>query len=75
MNDKSVHEPEAHVMSVEDVVVDAQELAAVLRRNLIQVEPAVELRVPLSAFLAALDNLDRDELLLLQRRVEEKLTT
>ncbi|HEX6386811.1 MAG TPA: cyclase family protein [Anaerolineae bacterium] len=38
MNDKSVHEPEAHVMSVEDVVRDVQGLAAVLQRDSMQME-------------------------------------
>jgi hypothetical protein len=33
---KSVHEPDARVMSVEDVRDDAQQIADVLRQNLIK---------------------------------------
>lgn len=73
MRSKSAHEPEANVMSAADVWDDAQQIAAVLRKNLLKAEPAVRLRIPLSAFLSALDSLGRDELLILRQRVEERL--
>lgn len=73
MKRKSVHEPEAKLMSAADVWGDAQQIAEVLRQNLLKAEPAVQLRVPLSIFLSALDSLSRDELALLRQRVEERL--
>jgi len=73
MKRESAHEPKAKVMSAADVWDDAQQLASVLRQNLLQTEPAVEIRIPLSALLSALDNLGRDELLILRQRVEERL--
>lgn len=73
MNNQSAHEPKAKVMSAADVWEDAQEVAEVLRRNLLRAEPVVRLQVPLSVFLSAVDNFNRDELLLLRRRIEERL--
>jgi hypothetical protein len=73
MKRKSVHEPEAKLMSAADVWDDAQQIAEVLRHNLLKAEPAVQLHVPLSIFLSALDSLNRDELALLRQRVEERL--
>jgi hypothetical protein len=73
MKAKSVHEPSAKLLSAEDVGEDARNLAAALRHNLLKAEPAVQLEVPLSTFLSALDNLSRDELLILRQRVEERL--
>lgn len=70
---KSAHEPEAKVMSAEDVRADAQQVADVLRQNLSKTEPVVGLQIPLSAFLSALNDLSRDELLVLRSRVEELL--
>lgn len=73
MNDQSVHEPKAKVMSAAEVRADAQQIAEVLRQNLLKAEPIVRFQVPLSVFLAAVDNFSRDELLLLRRRIEERL--
>ncbi|MCC6189674.1 MAG: hypothetical protein IT318_11615 [Anaerolineales bacterium] len=73
MKPKSVHEPEAEVMSAVEAQEDARRVASVLRQNLIKAEPAVQLEVPLSTFLSALDNLSRDELLILRHRVDERL--
>ncbi len=73
MKHKSVHEPEAKLMSAADVWDDAQQIAEVLRQNLLKAEPAVQLQVPMSIFLSALDSLSRDELVLLRQRVEERL--
>ncbi|MCC7362032.1 MAG: hypothetical protein IT317_21285 [Anaerolineales bacterium] len=73
MKPKSVHEPEAEVMSAVEVQEDARRVASALRQNLIKAEPAVQLEVPLSTFLSALDKLSRDELLILRHRVDERL--
>ena len=60
-------------MRATDVADDARLLADRLRRNLLSAEPAVQLDIPLSAFLSALDKLSRDELLLLRQIVDERL--
>ena len=73
MKRKSAHEPKARVMSAADVWDDAQQIADVLRQNLLKAEPVVKLQIPLSAFLSALDDLSRDELVILRQRVEERL--
>jgi hypothetical protein len=74
MKRRSAHEPKAKLMSAPEVWEDAQQLAYVLRENLLKAGPLVWLQVPLSAFLAALDNLSRDELLLLRKHVDARLT-
>jgi hypothetical protein len=38
---KSVHESEAKLMSVEEVWDDAQQIAAVVKQNLLKAEPVV----------------------------------
>jgi hypothetical protein len=73
MNTKSVHEPEADVMSAEDVWDDAQQIAELLRQNASQAEPVVHLDIPFSYFLSILDTLNRDELVILHKRIEERL--
>ena len=73
MKRKSVHEPKAKVMSAAEVWEDAQQVAEVLRRNLLKAEPTVGLRIPLSVFLSALDDLSREELVILRKRVDERL--
>jgi hypothetical protein len=71
---KSPHEPDADVMSAADVLDDARQIAALLRQNLLKVETVVQLPVPFSALLSALDNLGREELRVLQERIEERLS-
>jgi len=73
MKGKSVHEPQAKVMSAAEVWDDAQQIANVLRQNLLRAEPVIRLQIPLSVFLSALDSLNRDELMILRQRVEERL--
>ena len=73
MEQKSAHEPEAQVMSASEVWNDAIQLAEVLRQNLLRSEPMVRLQIPFSLFLSALEEFDRDELVILRRRVEERL--
>jgi len=73
MKRKSAHEPNAKVMSATEVWDDAQQIAQVLRQNLLKTEPMVELHIPLSVFLSALDTFTRDELVLLRKRIEDRL--
>jgi len=60
-NYKSVHEPEAKVMDAMEVWEDAQQIANVLRQNLLKAESDIRLQIPLSSFLSALDNFNREE--------------
>ncbi len=73
MHKKTTHEPGAKVMSAEDVKNDAQEIAFLLRQNSDKAEPVVSMQIPLSYFISALDNLDRNELIILRDSVEERL--
>ncbi len=73
MKNKSVHEPESKVMDAAEVWEDAQQIANVLRQNLLKAESVVRLQIPLSSFLSALDNFGREELMILLKRVQERL--
>jgi hypothetical protein len=75
MKKKSAHEPKAKVMSAAEVWDDAREVTSVFRQNLMKAEPIVRLQIPLSALLSAIDNLKRDELMILQKHVKERLAT
>jgi len=75
MKRKSAHEPKAKVMDAAEVWDDARQIAAVLQQNLLKAESTVRLQIPLSAFLSALDNFSRKDLVLLRKRVEERLAT
>lgn len=74
MKHKTVHEPKAKLMTAADVWDDAQQIAIVLRQSILKAEPSVRLRIPLSVFLSSVDDLTQDELIMLQRRVQERLT-
>ena len=73
MKRKSVHEPEANVMSAQEVWDDAQQVAQVLQQNILKAEPVIHVDIPLSSFLSAIDRLSRDELVILHQRVDERL--
>lgn len=75
MAQKLIHEPKATLMSADDVWGDAQLVASVLRQNLLEAEPVVRLQIPFSSFLSALDSFNRDELVVLRQRLEERLAT
>jgi hypothetical protein len=75
MVSKSTHEPKAKVMSATDVWDDAREIASVLRHNLLESEPMVRFQIPLSTFLNAVENLNREELLILQKHIETRLAS
>lgn len=73
MLQQSVHESGAQVMDAADVWKDALQLAGILRKNLLKSESMVHLQIPFSLFLSSLEEFDREELVLLRRRVEERL--
>lgn len=73
MKRKTAHDPKAKVMSAADVWDDAQQLGQLLRENLLKAEPVVKLQIPLSILLSALDGFNKDELVILRKRVEERL--
>jgi len=73
MKRKSAHESKAKLMRAAEVWDDAQQVAAVLRQNLLESEPVVRLQIPLSAYLSALDSFSHYELMILRERVEERL--
>jgi hypothetical protein len=60
-------------MSAEDAIADADRLREALWKRALSSEPSVELRIPLAAFLAALERFNESELLLVKRRLERKL--
>ncbi len=70
---KSAHEPGAEVMSADDVWDDAQRLAQVLQGKASKAGHLVSLRIPLSTYLSALDDLSREDLMVLRERVEDRL--
>lgn len=73
MKKKSAHEPKAKVMSAAEAWEDSQQILMALRQNLREAEPLVGLQIPLSVLLSAVDNLKRDELVILQKRVKTRL--
>jgi hypothetical protein len=75
MATKSTHEPRAKVMSATDAWNDAREIASVLKHNWLESEPMVRFQIPLSTFLNAVENLNREELLILQKHIETRLAS
>lgn len=73
MQQQSIHEPDAKLMSAADVWEDAQQTAQLLQRNRAKSEPVIRLPIPLSVFVSALDQFNRDELLVVRKHIEEKL--
>lgn len=72
---ESVHEPGARLLSAQDAIRDAEQLRGLLRRNREQADREVQLRVPLTAIIEAIDQLGDSELRLLAQRLEERLAT
>jgi hypothetical protein len=75
MEQRTAHEPEAEVMSAADVWDDARRLAEVLQNNALKSGHVVRLQVPLSAYLAALDDLSREDLMILRKRLDQRLAS
>ena len=70
---KSVHEPEAQLLSGQDTIQDAERLRALLRRNRQRAERDVQLRVPFTVIIEAIEQLEAGELRLLAQKLEERL--
>lgn len=70
---ESMHEPEAQLLSGQDAIQDAERLQALLRRNRERAGRKVQLRVPFTVIIEALDQLEAGELRLLAQRLEERL--
>jgi predicted RNase H-like HicB family nuclease len=70
---KSIHEPGAQLLSAQDAIQDAERLQALLLRNRQRAEREVQLRVPFTVIIEAVDQLEADELRLLAQRLEERL--
>jgi len=70
---KSVHEPNAPLLSAQDAIQDAERLRELLWRNRQQAEREVQLRVPFTVILKAIDQLEASELCLLVQRLEDRL--
>ena len=71
MKKKSAHE--AKVMSAADVWDDARVVTNLFRQNLLKAEPFVELQIPFSVLLSAIDNFKHEELLVLQKHIKTRL--
>jgi hypothetical protein len=69
------HEPNAPLLSAQDAIQDAERLRELLWRNRQQAEREVQLRVPFTAILKAIDQLEVSELRLLVQRLEDRLAT
>jgi hypothetical protein len=61
------------LLSAQDAIQDAERLRALLLRNRQQAEREVQLRVPFTVIIEAVDQLEADELRLLAQRPEERL--
>jgi hypothetical protein len=70
---KTVHEPNAQLMSADDVIADADRLKAALCKKAMSSEPSVALKIPLATFLDALEGFSENELLLVKQRLDGKL--
>lgn len=75
MPNKTVHEPDAELMSANDVRNDAQRLAEIVQRNARNQPRSFQLQIPLSAYLSALDDLNQEELEILRERVDQRLAS
>jgi hypothetical protein len=70
---KSIHEPRAQLLSAQDATQDAERLQALLLRNRQRAEREVQLRMPFTVIIEAVDQLEADELRLLAQRLDERL--
>lgn len=72
---QGVHEPEAQLLSAQDAIQDAERLQALLSHNQEQAERNVQLQVPFTAILQAIDQLEPNELRILAQRLENRLSS
>jgi len=72
---KSIYEPGAQLLSAQDAIQDAERLQGLLLRNQQRAKREVQLRVPFTVIIEAVDQLEADELRLLAQRLEERLAS
>ncbi len=70
--ERTIHEPEAELLSAEDAIKDAERLSTLFPKRR-HVEQAVALQVQISVLLEAIDRLDLEALHTVARRTEERL--
>ena len=73
--EKSIHEPNAPLPSAQEAIQDAERLRELLWRNRQRAEQEVQLRVPFTVILKAIDQLGASELRLLAQRLEDRLAS
>ncbi len=61
------------MLSAQDAIQDAERLQALLLRNRQRAQREVQLRVPFTVIIEAVNQLEADELRLLAQRLEERL--
>ncbi|MEM7533222.1 MAG: hypothetical protein AAF639_13660 [Chloroflexota bacterium] len=75
MIEKTVHEPDAELMSAEEAWEDAQLLSRLRARRRAKKDSIIQVPIPFSVFISALEQFSRDELLLAHQRIQERLAT
>jgi hypothetical protein len=70
---QTVHEPEAMLADAQDAIEDANRFLELLELNEQETEREVELRVPFTVIMEAVNQLDLEEVHLLTQRLEERL--
>ena len=74
ISQKSVHESDEELLSADDAIEDAQRLDALFRGRR-QTEQLVAVRVPLSALMEAIDQLELEDLHKIRERISERLAS
>jgi len=72
---QGIHEPKAKLLSAQDAIQDAERLQVLLSHNQEQAERNVQLQVPFTAILQAIDQLEPNELRVLAQRLERRLSS
>ena len=73
-NGQSIHEPEAELSTLEEALEDAEVMRAYLKRKQkIQAEPSINLRVPLWVVIEAIDQMEESALQQVVQHVEKRL--
>jgi hypothetical protein len=73
MRNRTAHGPKTRVMSIADVLEDARRLEVILGGSAPTVSHDVQITIPFSALLGALDRMTREELIALRQRLDERL--
>ncbi len=70
--ERTIHEPDAELLNAEEAIEDGERLRMLFSRGQ-KIERAVELHIPLSVLLDAIDHLDVEALQTIAQRAEERL--